>query len=200
MFWDNVSGIYDVFEDVYNGDVNKQVALKVASCVQSDDMVLELACGTGMITRCVAPVCKKIVATDFSVGMLKKTEENCFGLKNVVMRKADITNIKCKDESFDKVIAGNVIHLLDDPHKAVSEMFRVCKKGGLVIIPTYINKGGNGNQNLFTQIVGKAGADFKRQFTLESYKQFFEDEGYADGEYTMFEGRVPCAVAVLKKT
>ena len=76
MFWDNVSGIYDVFEDVYNGDVNKQVALKVASCVQSDDMVLELACGTGMITRCVAPACKKIVATDFSVGMLKKTEEN----------------------------------------------------------------------------------------------------------------------------
>ena len=199
MFWDNVSGIYDAFEDVYNGDVNRQVALKVASCVQSDDIVLELACGTGMITKCVAPACKKIVATDFSVGMLKKTEENCFGLKNVVLRKADITNINCKDETFDKVIAGNVIHLLDDAHKAVSEMFRVCKKGGLVIIPTYINKDENGGQNLLTQIVGKAGADFKRQFTLESYKQFFEDEGYADGEYTMFDGRVPCAVAVLKK-
>ncbi|WP_028505466.1 class I SAM-dependent methyltransferase [Ruminococcus sp. FC2018] len=199
MFWDNVSGVYDVFEDVYNGDVNKKVSMNVASYLDKEDTVLELACGTGMITRCAAPACKKLVATDFSVGMLKKTQDNCFGLKNIVFRKADIMDIKCKDESFDKVIAGNVIHLLDDPDKAVAQMNRVCKKGGLIIIPTYINKDEQGNQNLFTQIVDKAGAGFKRQFTLESYKQYFEQLGYEDVEINFFDGRVPCAVAVLKR-
>ena len=199
MFWDNVSGVYDVFEDVYNGDVNKQVGLNAASYLDKDDVVLELACGTGMITRCAAPVCKKLVATDFSVGMLKKTQDNCFGFKNIVYRKADITDIKCKDESFDKVIAGNVIHLLDDPDKAVEEMNRVCKKGGLIIIPTYINKDEHGKQNVFTQILDKAGAGFKRQFTLESYRQYFEQLGYEDTEINYFDGRVPCAVAVLKR-
>ena len=199
MFWDNVSGVYDIFEDVYNGEVNKQVSKKAASYLEKTDTVLELACGTGMITKCAAPACKKLVATDCSVGMLKKAEDNCFGLTNVLFRKADIMNIKCKDESFDKVIAGNVIHLLDDPCAALKEMNRVCKKGGMLIIPTYINKDEEGAQNLFTQVLDKAGAGFKRQFTLESYREFFVQQGYEDPEITFFEGRVPCAVAALKR-
>ena len=96
-------------------------------------------------------------------------------------------------------MAGNVIHLLDDPDKAVEEMNRVCKKGGLIIIPTYINKDEHGKQNVFTQILDKAGAGFKRQFTLESYRQYFEQLGYEDTEINYFDGRVPCAVAVLKR-
>lgn len=199
MFWDNVSQVYDVFEDVYNGEVNKKVSMNVASYLDENDTVLELACGTGMITRCAAPACKKLVATDLSVGMLKKTEDNCFGMRNVIFRKADIMNINCSDERFDKVIAGNVIHLLDDPDGAVAEMNRVCKKGGLIIIPTYINKDEQGKQNLFTQVVDKAGAGFKRQFTLDSYRQYFEQLGYEDVEINYFDGRVPCAVAVLKR-
>ena len=199
MFWDNVSDVYGVFEDVYNGEVNKKVSMNVASYLDENDTVLELACGTGMITRCAAPACKKLVATDLSVGMLKKTEDNCFGMRNVIFRKADIMNINCSDERFDKVIAGNVIHLLDDPDGAVAEMNRVCKKGGLIIIPTYINKDEQGKQNLFTQVVDKAGAGFKRQFTLDSYRQYFEQLGYEDVEINYFDGRVPCAVAVLKR-
>lgn len=199
MFWDNVSDVYGVFEDVYNGEVNKKVSMNVASYLDENDTVLELACGTGLITRCAAPACKKLVATDLSVGMLKKTEDNCFGMRNVIFRKADIMNINCSDERFDKVIAGNVIHLLDDPDGAVAEMNRVCKKGGLIIIPTYINKDEQGKQNLFTQVVDKAGAGFKRQFTLDSYRQYFEQLGYEDVDINYFDGRVPCAVAVLKR-
>ena len=60
MFWDNVSGVYDIFEDVYNGEVNKQVSKKVASYLEKTDTVLELACGTGLITKCAAPACKKL--------------------------------------------------------------------------------------------------------------------------------------------
>lgn len=42
-------------------------------------------------------------------------------------------------------------------------------------------------------------ADFKREFTLESYRQFFADAGYTDAGYTLCQGRIPCAVAVLRK-
>ena len=199
MFWDNISGIYGAFEDIYNGDVNRKVSKTVASYLDGQDTVLELACGTGMITKCAAPACKKLVATDFSVGMLKQAEDSCFGLTNVLFRKADIMNIKGRDERFDKIIAGNVIHLLDDAEGAVREMDRVCKKGGMLIIPTYINESESGGQSIFTQMVSKAGADFKRQFTLESYKQFFADLGYEDTEFTFIEGRVPCAVAAIRK-
>ena len=50
-----------------------------------------------------------------------------------------MTRLKCQDDRFDKVVAGNVIHLLSDPHAAVKELERVCKPGGKIIIPTYIN-------------------------------------------------------------
>ena len=43
------------------------------------------------------------------------------------------------------------------------------------------------------------GADFKRQFDLESYKQFFADMGYANVEYHVVDGRMPCAIAVITK-
>ncbi len=52
---------------------------------------------------------------------------------------------------------------------------------------------------MFAEAVGKAGADFKRQFTVDSYRQFFLAAGYPDVEILLADGRIPCAVAVMKK-
>ena len=124
--------------------------------------------------------------------------KKCSKYPNVVFRKADITNIKCKDERFDKVVAGNVIHLLPEPEKALRELERVVKPGGKIIIPTYINMS-KGTGKAAVKIITLLGADFKRQFDLDSYKKFFEDKGYADAEYHVVDGRMPCAIAVITK-
>ena len=92
-----------------------------------------------------------------------------------------------------------MIHLLDEPLKALAELDRVCRPGGTLIIPTYMNRDRRGRTSGFAKTVGKAGADFKRQFTVESYRQFFLDAGYRDVRITLAEGRIPCAVAVMKK-
>ena len=49
------------------------------------------------------------------------------------------------------------------------------------------------------RILCGAGADFKREFTLSSYEQFFKDADYTDAEYIWCPGKVPCVVAVLHK-
>ena len=103
------------------------------------------------------------------------------------------------DSSFDKVVAGNVIHLPDNPLTALSELNRVCKDGGMLIIPTYMNRNDKGKTSSFACAVGKAGAHFKRQFTMESYRQFFLDAGYPDVKVSLADGRIPCAVAVMRK-
>lgn len=41
--------------------------------------------------------------------------------------------------------------------------------------------------------------DFKREFTLSFYEQFFKDADYTDAEYIWCPGKVPCVVAVLHK-
>ena len=97
------------------------------------------------------------------------------------------------------MVAGNVIHLLDEPLKALGELDRVCRDGGQLIIPTYMNRDRKGKTSTFASAVGKAGADFKRQFTVESYRQFFLDAGYRDVRITLADGRIPCAVAVMTK-
>jgi len=81
----------------------------------------------------------------------------------------------------------------------LGELNRVCKSGGILIIPTYMNRDQKGNTSGFASVVGKAGADFKRQFTVESYRQFFLDAGYRDVQVTLAEGRIPCAVTVVTK-
>ena len=198
MFWDKISSLYDLFETVYNGRVYTGTGKKVAEFIEPSDEVLECACGTGAISVYIAQKCKKLIATDFASGMLRQAAKKCRKYSNVVFKKADITNIKCKDECFDKVVAGNVIHLLPEPEKALRELERLVKPGGKIIIPTYINMS-KGSGKAAVKMITLLGADFKRQFDLDSYKKFFEDKGYARAEYYVVDGRMPCAIAVITK-
>ena len=199
MFWDQVAGVYDVFVNVVNGKTHKVLRRIVADFIEAEDTVLECACGTGLLSAVIAGKCRQLTATDFAPKMLKRTEKNCAAYNNVQFMQADILSLDFPDNSFDKVVAGNVIHLLDEPLKALGELNRVCRPSGLLIIPTYMNRNRKGETSSFAAVVGKAGADFKRQFTVESYRQFFLDAGYKDVEITLAEGRIPCAVAAMTK-
>ena len=197
MFWDNVAGMYDLFVNVVNRKTHEKLRQIIAGLIKPGDTVLECACGTGLLSTVIASKCGTLTATDFSEKMLKRAKKNCSVFHNITFRYADITALDFPDSSFDKVVAGNVIHLLDEPLKALDELNRVCKPGGMLIIPTYMNKDRAGKTSEFAATVDKAGADFKRQFTTESYKQFFLEAGYTDVQVTLAEGRIPCAVAVM---
>ena len=199
MFWDQVAGVYDIFVRFINKETHAKLRKIIADLIGREDTVLECACGTGMLSEVIASKCKKLTATDFSGRMLNKARKNCVRFSNIAFQKANITSLPYADESFDKVVAGNVIHLLDNPMTALSELNRVCKDGGMLIIPTYMNKDDKGKTSGFTGAVGKAGADFKRQFTVESYRQFFLDAGYPDVKVFLADGRIPCAAAVMRK-
>ncbi len=197
-FWDRISPLYDLFVNVYNHKSYAGTGEKVAEFINSTDDVLECACGTGAITIYIASRCKCLIATDFSTGMLKQAVKKCSKYGNVRFECADITNIKCRDAMFDKVVAGNVIHLLLDPGKALAELERVVKPGGKIIIPTFINKSKK-SAGLVVKFNEFLGVDFKKQFDIESYRSFFEEMGYDNVEYHVVEGRMPCAIAVIKK-
>ncbi len=198
MFWDKVSPLYDLFENVYNYKVYSGTGKKVAEFINPTDEVLECACGTGAITVCIAEKCRKLIATDFAPGMLKQAARKCRKFNNVSFKKADITNIKCRNDRFDKVVAGNVIHLLSDPGKALAEIERVVKPGGKIIIPTYINMSKK-SAGLAVKFLEFLGADFKKQFDIDSYKSFFTAMGYDKVEYHVVDGRMPCVIAVIQK-
>ncbi len=195
-FWDRVAGIYDIFVNVINAKTHRQLCEEITRLIQPTDIVLECACGTGMLTKVIAPHCTKLIATDFSTKMLKRTEKKCKNFTNTDFRTADITSLDFETDSFDKVVAGNVIHLLQYPRKALREMERVCRPGGKLIVPTYIV---TSKQEKITRIYGKMGARFQNKFTFASYEQFFIDAGYTDVAFIKVEGKIPCSVAVIEK-
>lgn len=198
VFWDKVAGVYDIFETVYNGKVYRGLGERVAEEIGQNDIVLECACGTGAISRYIAPKCRRLIATDFSKGMLRQTSKKCRKYKNIKIKRADMTHLNCGDNRFDKVVAGNVIHLLEEPYETVKELERVCKPGGKIIIPTYINASEGVNKKA-VRLLEFAGASFKRQFDINSYKKFFEEAGYKNVDYYIIDGKMPCAVAVITK-
>lgn len=199
MFWDNVAGVYDIFANFINKKTHIELRAKVADEISEVDTVLECACGTGLLSGVIAEKCKSLIATDFSEKMLKKASKKYCAYANVEFCKGNILQIEYPDVKFDVVVADNVIHLLDEPYKALAELDRVCRTGGKIIIPTYMNKNHKGKTSRFANTVGKAGADFKRQFTYDTYKEFMKKAGYENVEYYLLEGRIPCAVAVITK-
>ena len=199
MFWDRVACIYDIFANVINRKANRRLCAVIAGQILPDDEVLECACGTGLLSGAIAQRCKRLTATDFSANMLKRAEKKYKNAENICFRQADILHLPYPDGSFDAVVAANVIHLLDEPHHALRELARVCRPGGRILIPTYMNRTETGEANRVSDVIGKAGADFKRAFTLDSYRRFFTDAGYPEAAYTLCPGRIPCAVAILKK-
>ena len=199
MFWDKIAKFYDFFETVYNGKVYKNLGRTVAELIQPTDFVLECACGTGAISKAIAEKCQQLIATDASSRMLKVAKKKCRKFSNAEFTLADIMRLDYADNSFDKVVAGNVIHLLEEPHAALKELERVCRDGGQMIIPTYVNMEKKGKTDVFVRAIDKAGASFKRQFTYETYQEFFSEAGYTDVQFQLIKGKLPCAIAVITK-
>ena len=107
MFWDRVAWVYDVFANGIN---------------RREDEVLECACGTGLLTGVIAARCRALTATDFSEKMLAQAERKYANCRNVRFAQADITKLDYPDGRFDAVVAANVIHLLDEPLRALREL------------------------------------------------------------------------------
>ena len=198
MFWNTISGIYDFVENTFNGKVNKDIVEYVANLMAEDDNVLECACGTGMFSLPIARRCKSLTATDFADKMLRQAQNKCKDLPNIRFELADITRLNYNDECFDKVVAANVIHLLDNPSAAMSELMRVCKTGGFVIIPTYINESTK-SASAAAKFFNLLGANFKHEFSAASYQEFFKEMGYNVSEYYVADGRMPCCAAIIRK-
>lgn len=197
MFWDRVAWVYDIFANGINRKANQKMCAVVGGLISPTDEVLECACGTGLLSGVIAPRCRQLTATDFSEKMLKRAKKKGRRWGNTHFEQANLLQLPYPDQRFDVVVAANVIHLLDEPYRALKELDRVCRRGGKIIIPTYLNQTDKGTTNSVSDAIGKAGADFKREFTWDSYQQFFADAGYEDVIYTLCPGRIPCAVAVL---
>jgi SAM-dependent methyltransferase len=97
--------------------------------------VLEMAAGTGVVTRALAsalPESVAIIATDLNQAMLDQASQ--VGTKRAVeWRQADAMQLPFRDETFDAVVCQFGVMFFPEKAKAFSEARRVLKPGGVFI-------------------------------------------------------------------
>ncbi len=95
--------------------------------------VLELACGTGIVTQHLlerrAPGAR-IVATDLNEAMLAFARNKLANDEIVEWRQADAAELPFPDQSFDAVVCQFGVMFFPDKEKAAREAYRVLKPEG----------------------------------------------------------------------
>ena len=137
QFWDRWSGFYDPFmhsnERLYN-----DIAARMKRRLSRKMNVLELACGTGLISRRIAASVQSLEATDFSPEMIAEAKKKV-NSSRLHFSVQDATALPYAAESFDAVVIVNALHILPEPETVLAEIHRVLKPGGLLLAPTFVH-------------------------------------------------------------
>ncbi len=198
-FWDGFAYKYDAFMNAAVGGYSQLIDL-VKSEISKDDVVLETAAGTGLLTIEIAPLCSKIVSCDISPSMVEvasaKMAHN--GVTNVEFIVKDICILDFPKESFDVVVAANVMHLLFEPQQALESMLAVLKKDGKLIIPTYCH-GENPGSKIISFFMSLTGFKARQKWSIESFHNFLEKNGCKIEKSHVITDKIPLDFVVIKK-
>ncbi len=94
--------------------------------------VLEVGCGTGLVLRRLAPIASRAVGVDLSPGMLARARAR--GLDVV---EGSATELPFPDASFDVAVSFKVLAHVPDLARALAEMARVVRPGGVIVAELY---------------------------------------------------------------
>lgn len=106
------------------------------SRTKTTDRVLDLACGPGIVSRAFAPYVAHVTGADITPAMLvtaRRLDAEA-GVKNIGRVVADMERLPFPDASFDLVVTRYSFHHLKNPLRALTEMKRVCRTGGRVVV------------------------------------------------------------------
>jgi ubiquinone/menaquinone biosynthesis C-methylase UbiE len=94
--------------------------------------VLECGCGTGLILDRVKEFARRAAGIDLSPGMLELAKA-----RGLDVREGSVTALPFEDASFDVTCSFKVLAHVPDIGKALSEMARVTKPGGVILAEFY---------------------------------------------------------------
>src|SRR5690349_14194991 len=97
--------------------------------LNQDHRVLDVAAGTGHLSRAIAPFVRAVLAMDITRGMLNQArQENVNGnFGNIFLQEGSAEDLPYEAETFDFVTSRLSIHHFENPMIQMREMVRVCK-------------------------------------------------------------------------
>jgi SAM-dependent methyltransferase len=119
----------------HNDEDTNRLVIETAG-IGSDDMVLDVACGPGLITCAVAGVARHVTGIDITPAMIEEARkrQQSMGLTNMDWRVGDVLPLPFPKSSFSAVITRYSFHHFLEPESVLAEMVRVCQPSGRVAV------------------------------------------------------------------
>ncbi len=121
--------------------------------------VLEVGVGTGMSLESY-PTDIQVTGVDLSESMLAEAEQAIRNRQwsHISVRPMNAEDLDFEDSSFDFVTSFHTISVVSDPHQMMSEIVRVCKPGGRIMIVNHFRS----DNPVVARVVDSAGTITKR--------------------------------------
>lgn len=157
-----------------------------------DKEVLEIATGPGLLAKHVAHFTKKMLATDYSDGMIKEAKKGEYP-NNLTFEVADATSLPYTDNSFDVVIIANALHVMANPDKALKEIDRILREDGVMIAPNFVGHNKGARSKIWSNILKLAGIKFEHQWTPDEYIKWLDEHNWK----IIFSKLMPSRISLL---
>lgn len=104
--------------------------------IDGSDVVLDVACGPGLVSCAFARIAKHVTGIDITPAMINRAKilQKEKSLGNLTWKLGDASPLDFQDESFSLVMTRYSFHHFLKPEKVLSEMVRVCKQGGRIAV------------------------------------------------------------------
>ncbi|WED25197.1 class I SAM-dependent methyltransferase [Vibrio sp. DW001] len=136
-FWDKASKNYDKSEDRFKYIHNK-TRENTKKHLDINNVVLDYGCGTGTKACELASHVKEIHAIDILSEMIEsaKIKAASSRIENISFDQTTIFDKQFRNESFDVILAFNMLHTIDNPNDVIRRIYELIKPGGLFISAT----------------------------------------------------------------
>ena len=133
QYFDEVAGRWDGMREVFFSEAVRQRAISAAD-VRAGAVAADIGAGSGFVTEGLLARGLRVIAVDQSEAMLEQIERKLSTADNLDCRVGEAEQLPIENEAVDYVFANMYLHHVDSPPRAISEMARVLKAGGTVVL------------------------------------------------------------------
>ena len=137
IFWDRASKNYDKTEERFEY-IHSRSRENTKKFLKGSDTVLDYGCGTGTAACQLSSQVKEVHAIDISSKMIEiaRGKAEAAKVKNVRFEQSDIFDKKYSNESYDVILAFNMLHTVPSPQNVMLRINELLKPDGLFVSVT----------------------------------------------------------------